>query len=54
MERWINVAGAGNVMFGNDCGFQSTAGNTEIPVSVAEAKLKALGDGAKIASQRLG
>jgi 5-methyltetrahydropteroyltriglutamate--homocysteine methyltransferase len=54
MERWINVAGAGNVMFGNDCGFQSTAGNTEIPVSVAEAKLKSLGEGARIASKRLG
>jgi 5-methyltetrahydropteroyltriglutamate--homocysteine methyltransferase len=53
MERWINVAGAGNVMFGNDCGFQSTAGNTEIPVSVAEAKLKSLGEGARIASKRL-
>jgi len=53
MERWISVAGVGNVMFGNDCGFQSTAGNTEIPVSVAEAKLKALGEGARIASERL-
>jgi 5-methyltetrahydropteroyltriglutamate--homocysteine methyltransferase len=54
MERWINVVGAGNVMFGNDCGFQSTAGNTEIPVSVAEAKLKSLGEGARIASKRIG
>jgi len=52
MERWINVTGAGNVMFGNDCGFQSTAGNTEIPVTVAEAKLKALGEGAGIMSKR--
>ena len=54
MERWMKVVGAGNVMFGNDCGFQSTAGNTEIPVSVAEAKLKSLGQGARIATQRLG
>ena len=54
MERWINVVGVGNVMFGNDCGFQSTAGNTEIPVSVAEAKLKSLGEGARIASKRIG
>ncbi len=54
MERWIKTVGAGNVMFGNDCGFQSTAGNTEIPPSVADAKLKSLGEGARIASKRLG
>ena len=54
MERWIKTVGAGNVMFGNDCGFQSTAGNTEIPPSVADAKLKSLGQGARIASKRLG
>jgi 5-methyltetrahydropteroyltriglutamate--homocysteine methyltransferase len=53
MERWIKAAGAGNVMFGNDCGFSSTAGNTEIPESVAWAKLRALGEGARIAAQRL-
>jgi 5-methyltetrahydropteroyltriglutamate--homocysteine methyltransferase len=53
MERWARAAGRDNVMFGNDCGFSSTAGNTEIPVSVSWAKLKALGDGAKIASKRL-
>jgi 5-methyltetrahydropteroyltriglutamate--homocysteine methyltransferase len=52
MERWIGAAGAGNVLFGNDCGFCSTAGNTEIPETVAWAKLKALGDGARIASGR--
>lgn len=53
MERWARAAGRENVLFGNDCGFQSTAGNTEIPVSVAWAKLKSLGDGARIASERL-
>jgi len=53
MERWARVAGVGNVIFGNDCGFQSTAGNTEIPMTVAWAKLQALGEGAKIASKRL-
>jgi 5-methyltetrahydropteroyltriglutamate--homocysteine methyltransferase len=40
-------------MFGNDCGFASTAGNTEIPQSVAWAKLAALAEGARIASRRL-
>ena len=54
MERWIKTVGAGNVMFGNDCGFQSTAGNTEIPPSVADAKLTSLGEGARIATKRLG
>ena len=53
IERWGRVAGRENVIFGNDCGFQSTAGNTEIPEAVAWAKLKALGDGARIASRRL-
>jgi 5-methyltetrahydropteroyltriglutamate--homocysteine methyltransferase len=53
MERWARVVGVGNVIFGNDCGFQSTAGNTEIPMTVAWAKLQALGEGAQIASKRL-
>ena len=53
MERWANAAGRDNVMFGNDCGFCSTAGNTEIPESVAWAKLQALAEGARIASSRL-
>ena len=53
IERWARAAGRENVMFGNDCGFSSTAGNTEIPETVAFAKLKALADGARIASRRL-
>jgi 5-methyltetrahydropteroyltriglutamate--homocysteine methyltransferase len=53
IERWARVAGRENLVFGNDCGFQSTAGNTEIPITVAWAKLRALGEGARIASRRL-
>jgi 5-methyltetrahydropteroyltriglutamate--homocysteine methyltransferase len=53
IERWAQSAGRENIMVGNDCGFQSTAGNTEIPMSVAWAKLAALGKGAALASQRL-
>jgi 5-methyltetrahydropteroyltriglutamate--homocysteine methyltransferase len=53
MERWAHAAGRENVMFGNDCGFSSTAGNTEIPETVAWAKLRALGEGARIATRRL-
>jgi len=53
IERWANAAGRENVIFGNDCGFQSTAGNTEIPITIAWAKLRALGEGARIATKRL-
>ncbi|HKT17692.1 MAG TPA: cobalamin-independent methionine synthase II family protein [Stellaceae bacterium] len=53
IARWAQVAGRENVIFGNDCGFQSTAGNSEIPVTVAWAKLAALGEGARLASKRL-
>jgi 5-methyltetrahydropteroyltriglutamate--homocysteine methyltransferase len=53
MERWARAAGRERVMFGNDCGFASTAGNTEIPETVAWAKLRALGEGARIATSRL-
>ena len=52
IERWAKAAGAENVIFGNDCGFQSTAGNSEIPVTVAWAKLRALGEGARLAARR--
>jgi 5-methyltetrahydropteroyltriglutamate--homocysteine methyltransferase len=51
--RWAEVVGRENVMVGNDCGFASTAGNAEIPPSVAWAKLQALGEGARLASRRL-
>ena len=53
MQRWADTVGVENVIFGNDCGFQSTAGNTEIPITVAWAKLQALGEGARLASKRL-
>jgi 5-methyltetrahydropteroyltriglutamate--homocysteine methyltransferase len=53
MERWAQATGRENVLFGNDCGFASTAGNAEIPMTVAWAKLAALGEGARLASGRL-
>ncbi len=52
MERWARGAGRENVIFGNDCGFQSTAGNSEIPMTVAWAKLQALGEGSRVAAKR--
>ena len=51
--RWTTAVGPENILAGNDCGFASTAGNTEIPPSIAWAKLRALSDGARLASQRL-
>ncbi|MBV9602981.1 MAG: cobalamin-independent methionine synthase II family protein [Chloroflexi bacterium] len=53
IERWASTVGAENLLVGNDCGFASTAGNAEIPPTVAWAKLQALGEGARLASQRL-
>ena len=53
IECWANAVGRENIMAGNDCGFSSTAGNTEIPMAVAWAKLQALGEGARMASRRL-
>lgn len=41
------------VLAGTDCGFESTAGYVMVPSDVAWAKLKALSDGAAIASARL-
>jgi 5-methyltetrahydropteroyltriglutamate--homocysteine methyltransferase len=51
--RWARVVGRENVIAGNDCGFASTAGNAEIPPTVAWAKLAALAEGARLATPRL-
>ncbi|GAC1326982.1 MAG: cobalamin-independent methionine synthase II family protein [Chloroflexota bacterium] len=53
IERWARTVGKENLLIGNDCGFASTAGNAEIPPTVAWAKLEALGAGARLASERL-
>ena len=53
IERWASAVGAENLIFGNDCGFASYAGNPEIPSTVAWAKLHALGEGARLATERL-
>jgi 5-methyltetrahydropteroyltriglutamate--homocysteine methyltransferase len=51
--RWAQVVGRENLIVGNDCGFASTAGNSEIPPSVVWAKLQSLGQGARLAASRL-
>jgi 5-methyltetrahydropteroyltriglutamate--homocysteine methyltransferase len=51
--RFAGVVGRENVIAGADCGFASFAGSTEIHPTVVWAKLQALVDGARLASQRL-
>jgi 5-methyltetrahydropteroyltriglutamate--homocysteine methyltransferase len=53
IERWARTVGNESLIVGNDCGFASTAGNAEIPPTVAWAKLQALSEGAQVASRRL-
>jgi len=57
-DRLENVARAvgdpKRVMAGTDCGFDTSAGMGRVTEDVVWAKLKAMSDGAKIATQRLG
>lgn len=47
------VGDAERVLAGTDCGFETSAGYVMIPEEVVWAKLRALRDGAKLASERL-
>jgi len=51
--RFAKVVGKENVIAGADCGFASFAATSEVHPSVVWVKLKALADGAKIASKEL-
>jgi 5-methyltetrahydropteroyltriglutamate--homocysteine methyltransferase len=51
--RFAGLVGPENVIAGADCGFATFAGSTEIHPSIAWAKLKAIVDGAKLASKEL-
>ena len=51
--RFAGVVGPENVIAGADCGFATFAGSTEIHPSIAWAKLKAIAEGAKLASKEL-
>ena len=54
LERVAEVVGdPKRVLAGTDCGFDSTAGQGRVASDVAWAKLRALVEGARIASQRL-
>jgi 5-methyltetrahydropteroyltriglutamate--homocysteine methyltransferase len=51
--RFAEVVGRENVIAGSDCGFATFASSKEIHASIVWAKLKALTDGAAIASKEL-
>jgi len=51
--RYASVVGRENVIAGSDCGFATFAGSKEIHPSIVWAKLKALSEGAAIASGQL-
>ena len=53
IERFAGVVGRENVIAGTDCGFGTVANRRRVFPSVMWAKLKALSDGAAIASKRL-
>jgi 5-methyltetrahydropteroyltriglutamate--homocysteine methyltransferase len=51
--KYAGVVGRENVIAGSDCGFATFAGSKEIHPSIVWAKLKALSDGAALASKEL-
>jgi 5-methyltetrahydropteroyltriglutamate--homocysteine methyltransferase len=51
--RYAEIVGRDNVIAGSDCGFATFAGSKEVHPSIVWAKLKALSDGARIASKQL-
>ena len=53
IERYARALGRERVIASNDCGFATAAAGDEVHPDVAWAKLNALGEGAKLASQRL-
>jgi 5-methyltetrahydropteroyltriglutamate--homocysteine methyltransferase len=53
IERFANIIGRDRVIAGTDCGFSTFAGFGVVDPNIVWAKLKALSDGAAIASERL-
>jgi len=53
ITRYTDIVGRENVIAGSDCGFATFAGSDEVHESIVWAKLAALAEGARIASQRL-
>ncbi|HEX8969194.1 MAG TPA: cobalamin-independent methionine synthase II family protein [Chloroflexota bacterium] len=53
IERYAAIVGPRNVIGGSDCGFAQSQGLSRVPSSIMWAKLHALADGARLASQHL-
>jgi 5-methyltetrahydropteroyltriglutamate--homocysteine methyltransferase len=53
LERFASVVGRERVLAGTDCGFGSSAAGDEVHPHVAWAKLRAMVEGARLASKRL-
>jgi 5-methyltetrahydropteroyltriglutamate--homocysteine methyltransferase len=51
--RFASLVGKERVIAGSDCGFATFAGSKEVHPSIVWAKLKALSDGARLASKEL-
>jgi 5-methyltetrahydropteroyltriglutamate--homocysteine methyltransferase len=55
LERVVQVVGDPNrVLAGTDCGFDTSAGRGRVAEDVVWAKLRAMAEGARLASERLG
>jgi len=53
IERFAHIVGRERVISGTDCGFSSFAGFGAVDSQIVYAKLRALAEGARIASERL-
>jgi len=53
IERFANIVGRERVIAGTDCGFSTFAGFGAVDEDIVYAKLKAMSEGAEIASRRL-
>ncbi|MGI8404673.1 MAG: hypothetical protein ACR2OE_07905 [Thermomicrobiales bacterium] len=53
LVRYATLVGRENVIAGSDCGFATFADSPTVHPTVAWAKLRAMADGARIASTRL-
>ena len=51
--NYASVVGRENVMAGTDCGFGTSADRDRVAPSISWAKLKAMAEGAQLASQQL-
>ena len=51
--RYADLVGRENVIGGSDCGFAQSQGLSRVPPSIMWAKLRALAEGGKLASQQL-